>query len=107
MDADDAERTWNNADRPAEELVPRVLARLRLDEKLEQAQVLRLWTSIIDPVVAAHTRPLNFANGTLFVAVDSNVWLDEIVRYRRHEILERLQHALGRTVVQRVSYRVA
>jgi predicted nucleic acid-binding Zn ribbon protein len=54
----------------------------------------------------AHAQPAGFAKGTLFVNVDSSVWLNEIVRYRRQEILERLQTALGKTVVQKISFRV-
>jgi hypothetical protein len=44
--------------------------------------------------------------GTLFVTVDSSVWLSEIVRYRRKEILDRLQHSFGRNLIQRISFRV-
>jgi len=44
--------------------------------------------------------------GTLFVNVDSSVWLSEIVRYRRREILDRLQHSFGKNVIQRISFRV-
>jgi hypothetical protein len=44
--------------------------------------------------------------GTLFVTVDSSVWLSEIVRYRRKEILDRLQHSFGRELIQRISFRV-
>jgi len=40
------------------------------------------------------------------VNVDSSVWLDEIVRYRRKDILTRLQTALGRELIQRISFRV-
>ena len=45
-------------------------------------------------------------HGTLFVNVDSNVWLSEIVRYRRKEILDRLQHSFGRKMIQKISWRV-
>ena len=45
-------------------------------------------------------------DGTLFVAVDSNVWLSEIVRYRRKEILDRLQHSFGRDYIGKISFRV-
>ena len=44
--------------------------------------------------------------GTLFVNVDSSVWLDEIVRYRRKEILTRLQTAFGREMIKKISFRV-
>ncbi len=38
--------------------------------------------------------------------VDNSVWLDEIVRYRRKEILDRLQHSFGREMIARISFRV-
>ena len=40
--------------------------------------------------MTAHAQPHNLHKGTLFVNVDSSVWLSEIVRYRRKEILDRL-----------------
>ena len=43
--------------------------------------------------------------GTLFVAVDSSVWLSEIVRYHRKEILARLQHSFGRDIIKKISFR--
>jgi predicted nucleic acid-binding Zn ribbon protein len=60
----------------------------------------------MDPNVAAHAQPTGIRNGTLFVVVDSNVWLSEIVRYRRREILDRLQHSFGPQMVKKISYRV-
>jgi predicted nucleic acid-binding Zn ribbon protein len=84
-----------------------VLAELRLDRRLAEAEIVRTWNSLIDPVITAHAQPDSLARGTLFVNVDSSPWLDEIVRYRRREILERLQHAFGREKIQRISFRVA
>jgi hypothetical protein len=40
------------------------------------------------------------------VAVDSSAWLSEIVRYRRKEILDRLQHSFGRDLISKISFRV-
>jgi hypothetical protein len=38
--------------------------------------------------------------------VDSSVWLDEIVRYRRRDILQRLQTSFGKDLIARISFRV-
>ena len=56
--------------------------------------------------VAPHAQPTGFRKGTLFVTVDSSVWLSEIVRYRKDEILERLQHSFGPQTICRISFRV-
>ena len=52
-----------------------------------------------------NAQPAGPHQGTLFVNEDSSVWLDEIVRYRRKDILTRLQTALGRELVKRSSFR--
>jgi hypothetical protein len=40
------------------------------------------------------------------VNVDSSPWLDEIVRYWRNEILQRLQNAFGHELIERISFRI-
>lgn len=88
------------------EVMPQVLAHLRMDRRQSEAEIARSWNHLVDPVLAAHAQPAGLARGTLFVNVDSSVWLDEIVRYRRREILERLQHSYGREMIQRISFRL-
>jgi len=65
-----------------------------------------VWNSLIDPAVTAHAQPANLHKGTLFVNVDNSAWLSEIVRYRRREILERLQTSYGKTAIQKISFRI-
>jgi hypothetical protein len=91
----------------APQLVARVLSEhLRLEQRRAEAEIVRVWSTLIDPNIVAHAHPTGLHKGTLFVSVDSSVWLDEIVRYRRKEILDRLQHSFGKTVITRISFRV-
>lgn len=90
----------------ASELLPKVLCDLRLDRRRVEAEVAKVWNHLLDPTIVAHAQPTGLRNGTLFVAVDSSVWLSEIVRYRRKEILERLQHSFGREFIARISFRL-
>jgi predicted nucleic acid-binding Zn ribbon protein len=92
--------------RSAGEVLPGLLKDLRMDARQGEAEIVKVWNSLIDPVVTAHAQPANLHKGTLFVNVDSSVWLAEIVRYRRKEILDRLQHSFGKTVVQKISFRI-
>jgi hypothetical protein len=87
-------------------VMPNVLGKLRIDQRQAEAEIVRVWNNLIDPVLTAHARPTGIHKGTLFVTVDNSVWLDEIVRYRRKEILTRLQHSFGRELIQRISFRV-
>jgi hypothetical protein len=88
------------------DVMPSVLGGLRMDRRRAEAEIVRVWNHVMDPCVTAHAQPTGINKGTLFVTVDSNVWLAEIVRYRRKEILERLQHSFGREVIVKISFRL-
>ncbi|HWV99871.1 MAG TPA: DUF721 domain-containing protein [Candidatus Acidoferrum sp.] len=87
-------------------VLPGVLSKLRIDRRQAEAEVLKVWNQLLDPNITAHAQPTGLRKGTLFVAVDSSVWLSELVRYRRKEILDRLQHSFGREFIARISFRV-
>ena len=106
IDLTEQERARADRARSSGNLMPTLLKRLGLDQRRREAEVAKVWHNLIDPVVTAHAQPAGIHKGTLFVNVDSNVWLSEIVRYRRHEILQRLQHAFGPDFIARISFRV-
>ena len=87
-------------------VLPKVLADLRIDRRQGEAEVVKVWNNLIDPQIVAHAQPTGLNKGTLFVTVDSSVWLSEIVRYRRKEILNRLHHSFGRDFITKISFRV-
>jgi len=88
------------------DLLPSVLSEFRIDRRRTEVEVTRVWNNLLDPTIVAHAQPTGLKNGTLFVSVDSNVWLSEIVRYRRKEIIERLQHSFGKDYISKISFRV-
>ena len=88
------------------DVLPKVLSNLRMDQRRAEIEILRVWNQLIDPNIVAHAQPAGVRKGTLFVNVDSNVWLSEIVRYRRKEILDRLQHSFGCDMIKRISFRI-
>lgn len=88
------------------DVLPKVAVDLRMDSRRAEIEVVKVWNNLIDPNIVAHAQPAGLRKGTLFVNVDSSVWLSEIVRYRRKEILDRLQHSFGREVIARISFRV-
>ena len=92
--------------KPVATILPQVMGELRMDRRQGEAEVVKVWNSLLDPTITAHAQPTGVRKGTLFVSVDSNVWLSEIVRYRRKEILDRLQHSFGRELIGKISFRV-
>ena len=87
-------------------LMPAVLGKLRIDQRQGEAEIARVWNHLVDPTITAHAQPTGINKGTLFVTVDSSVWMDEILRYRRKEILARLQLSFGKELIQKISFRL-
>ena len=100
------EKTHGNKSLNASAVMKKVLGALQLDRRRAETEMGRVWNQTIDPTITSHAQPINIHHGTLFVSVDSSVWLDEIVRYRRHEILLHMQHAMGREMVKKISFRI-
>ncbi len=88
------------------DLMPQVVKDLRLERRQAETEIVKVWNNLLDPNITAHAQPTGLRNGTLFVNVDSSVWLDEIVRYRRREILQRLQNSFGSEAIRKISFRV-
>lgn len=99
------EKARERREKPAADIVPGVLKHIRIESRRAEAEIVRVWNEIIDPSIVAHAQPAGIHKGTLFVDVDSSVWLSEIVRYRRREILDRLQASFGKELIVRISFR--
>ncbi len=95
-----------DAAQPIHQTLAGVLKNLKLDQRRSDAEVLKVWNHSMAPDVVSHAQPAGLFKGTLFINVDSSVWLGEIVRYRRREILQRLQHSFGKDLIERISFRI-
>ncbi len=106
MDLSKLEKTRTPNTKSLASLMPSVLNSVGLDRRRVELEVLKVWNHLLDPNIVAHAQPTGLNKGTLFVTVDNSVWLSEIVRYRRKEVLDRLQHSFGREFITRISFRV-
>ncbi len=106
MDLTPLEVEASDSARPVAGIIPETLRRYGLGKKRVHAEIIKVWGQLLDPNLTAHAQPAGFVKGTLFVKVDSSVWLDEIVRYRRREILDRLRHTFGKETIERISFRL-
>ncbi len=80
--------------------------RLRLEQRRQETEILAVWREALDPDIVRSAQPCGLAKGTLHVKVDSSPALAEIVRYRRKEILDRMQASYGQEKIQRISFRL-
>jgi hypothetical protein len=65
------------------------------------------WPSLVGSAAAVHTRPGRFVKGELVVFVDNSVWLSELQRYSKTDILERIQQRFGKERVQGLRFQLA
>ena len=74
----------------------------KLDERVEAAQVVPEWESLVGKQIAAVTKPISVTlDGTLFVAVKTNAWMTEL-SLMEPQILRALNTKAGRTRVRKI-----
>ena len=91
---------------PTNKLVPLVMKQLGLEQRLQQSQVFYLWADIVGSDIARHAQPVSLRNGLLVVAVDHPVWLQELSRYHKPLILQKVQERIGKKAVRDVCFRI-
>lgn len=87
-------------------LVPLVMKRLGLEQRLQQSQVFYLWSNIVGSDIARHAQPVSLRNGILIVAVDHPVWLQELSRYYKPLIQQKVQERVGKKAVRDIIFRI-
>ena len=100
------EKARQVSEKSLQDVLPALLGRLKLDQRLSDAEIIKVWNQVLDPNISTHAQPVNLKNGTLFVQVDNSVWLSEIVHFRREEILTRLQQCFGKKKIVKIAYRI-
>jgi predicted nucleic acid-binding Zn ribbon protein len=91
---------------PASQLVPQVMKKLGLEQRLQQSQVFFLWPEIVGSEVAHHAQPVSLRNGLLVVAVDHPVWLQELSRFHKPLMLQKVQERVGKKTVRDICFRI-
>jgi predicted nucleic acid-binding Zn ribbon protein len=89
-----------------DKLVPSVMRKLGLEQRLQQSQAFYLWPSIVGSDIARHAQPVSLRNHLLVVAVDHPVWLQELSRYHKPLILQRVQERVGKKTVRDIVFRI-
>ncbi|HEV8495891.1 MAG TPA: DUF721 domain-containing protein [Gemmatimonadaceae bacterium] len=78
-----------------------------LADRVDQAGVIPEWPSLVGPQIAAVTSPQSItANGTLFVHVTTNAWMNEL-SLLEPELLRSLNAKPDRTPVRRIRWLLA
>ncbi|MFO7871122.1 MAG: DUF721 domain-containing protein [Kiritimatiellia bacterium] len=88
------------------DVVPSVMKKLGIESQHWLTVMNTDWEKLVGPEVARHTRPGRFERGRLTVFVDSSVWLNELARYGREEMLSNLRREFGGKRVKSLNLRL-
>ncbi len=89
-------------DLTAAALVPGILKKMGLAERLWEEQLRNEWEQLVGPQVARQARPGRIDRLTLYIYVRHPGWLSELSRYSQKQILENMQKRFGRDKIRNV-----
>lgn len=72
-------------------------------EKIEQADVLRMWPDIVGEKIAEKTQARRMKKGILVVSVSDSVWRNELV-YMRETLRRKINSKVGKDLVKDIKF---
>jgi predicted nucleic acid-binding Zn ribbon protein len=90
----------------AGELLPKLMQRLGLSERLREAEVIEAWHQIVGDFIAAHSAPMSLRDGVLFVHVLQPALHYELEQISKAEILRKLKRRFGTKLIREIRFRV-
>lgn len=92
--------------RSAAELVPKVMQKLGLAERLLESEVAKAWKEIVGEFIAAHSSPMALRAGVLHVRVLQPALHYELERVSKPELLRKLKTRFGSRVIRDLRFRL-
>ena len=93
---------WCNA----RELLPSLMQKLGLSERLKEDEVAGAWRSIVGEFIAAHSAPVALREGVLHVRVLQPALHYQFEQISKAGILRKLKQRFGSRVVRDVRFRI-
>ena len=88
------------------ELVPKLMQRLGLRERLRETEVMDAWGKIVGEFIGMHSAPVALREGILYVRVLQPALHYELEQISKAEILRKLKQRFGGRTVRDVRFRV-
>ena len=88
------------------ELMPRLMQRLGLRERLRENEVIDAWSKIVGDFIATHSAPVALREGILYVRVLQPALHYELEQISKIEILRKLKQRFGAKTIRDVRFRV-
>jgi predicted nucleic acid-binding Zn ribbon protein len=90
----------------AGDLVPKLMQRLGLRERLHETEVIDAWSKIVGDFIAAHSTPVALREGILYVRVLQPALHYELEQVSKIEILRKLKQRFGAKAIRDIRFRV-
>jgi predicted nucleic acid-binding Zn ribbon protein len=91
---------------PPVALLPKLMQRLGLRERLRETEVIDAWSKIVGDFIAAHSAPVALREGILYVRVLQPALHYELEQISKSEILRKLKQRFGGKTIRDVRFRV-
>ena len=88
------------------ELMPKLMQRLGLRERLRETEVIDAWSKIVGDFIAAHSTPVALREGVLYVRVLQPALHYELEQISKSEILRKLKQRFGGKTFRDIRFRV-
>jgi predicted nucleic acid-binding Zn ribbon protein len=90
----------------ASDVLPKLMQRLGLSERLHEGEVIEAWAQIVGEFIAAHSAPVSLREGVLYVRVLQPALHYELEQISKAAILRKLKQRFGGKTVRDVRFRV-
>ena len=87
-------------------LMPKLMQRLGLRERLREAEVIDAWSKIVGDFIAAHSAPVALRDGILYVRVLQPALHYELEQISKSQILRKLKQRFGAKTVRDVRFKI-
>jgi predicted nucleic acid-binding Zn ribbon protein len=87
-------------------LLPKLMQRLGLKERLRESEVINAWSSIVGEFIAAHSAPVALREGVLYVRVLQPSLHYELERVAKTQVLRKLKLRFGGKTIRDIRFRL-
>ena len=88
------------------ELMPKLIQRLGLRERLRETEVIDAWSKIVGDFIAAHSAPMALREGILYVRVLQPALHYELEQISKADILRKLKQRFGGKTIREIRFRL-
>ena len=68
-------------------------------------RIIKIWQDAVGPRIARHSHPKRLQNNTLWVEVDSSVWMQQL-HFMEEQMKEKLNQMMGSSMIEKIRFKL-